>query len=569
MYRSLFSTFLFSILVIILQGQVLPPDDWFHKDSELDNILGISTDRTYNELLKGREGQTVVVAILDSGVDADHEDLNDVMWVNHDEIPGNNKDDDNNGYKDDIHGWNFIGGPDGKNVHHDTYEVTRLYAKYKYKYENADRDKLTRKQRDEYDKFIEYKKVVEKEREKAAKNLSKIEQSEAMLVNAIDALAEAVGDASLNMETIDSLEQLNQPALMIGINVYKEATSAGVEISSIEDMKELLTEELQHAKDYYSNKLEYAYNPDFNPRKIIGDDYSDPNEWQYGNNDVEGPDAAHGTHVAGIVAAERNNGIGINGISKNAVIMSVRTVPDGDERDKDVANAIRYAVDNGASVINMSFGKGQSWNKEIVDEAVKYAAKHDVLLVHAAGNSNQDNDRENNFPNDLFEKSFFLCKGEAKNWLEVGALSYQSDENMIASFSNYGRKGVDVFAPGVAMYSTVPGSEYQQMQGTSMAAPVVAGIAATIRSYFPTLTAEQVKEIIMESTIPITSKVKRPGDNELVEASEISVTGGVVNLYKAIKLAQETKGKSKARKSRKWRQYDEAWEKVQERRDRA
>lgn len=569
MYKSLFPIIL--ALMILTSGVAQSPSqDWFHQDSETDQVYGISSDRTYNEILKGKKGQTVVVAILDSGVDAEHEDLKDVMWINTDEIPGNNKDDDGNGYVDDVHGWNFIGGSDGSNVHHDTYEVTRLYARYKPKYENADREDLSRKEKKEYDQFIEYKKAVEKEREKAEKSLEKIRQSKTMLVNALDALDKALDGNDLNMVNIDSLEGLSDPSLMIGINVYREATKAGEDIESVNQMKEMLNEELKGALDYYSNKLEYAYNPEYNTRTIVGDNYADATEKYYGNNDVEGPDAFHGTHVAGIVAAERNNGVGMNGISENAVIMSVRTVPDGDERDKDVANSIIYAVDNGASIINMSFGKGQSWNKGVVDDAVKYAAKHDVLLVHAAGNSHQNNDESDNFPNDKYEKKgWFFCKGEAENWLEVGALSFKPGEDMIATFSNYGKEGVDVFAPGVAIYSTIPDSEYSNAQGTSMASPVVAGVAATLRAHYPDLTAEQVKDIIMESVIPIDQKVKRPGDGALVEASELSVSGGVVNLYKAVKLAEETKGKAKGKKDRTWRTYDSEWKKIEEKRNRA
>ena len=162
------------------------------------------------------------------------------------------------------------------------------------------------------------------------------------------------------------------------------------------------------------NKLDYAYNPDYDSRKlIVKDNYADSNERFYGNNDVEGPDALHGTHVAGIVGAVVGNEIGSDGIARNVKLMSVRAVPDGDERDKDVANAIRYAVDNGATIINMSFGKGYSWDKKAVDEAVKYAAKHDVLLVHAAGNSGQNNDKTDNFPNDFIGKHGFIFKKNA------------------------------------------------------------------------------------------------------------------------------------------------------------
>jgi subtilisin family serine protease len=272
----------------------------------------------------------------------------------------------------------------------------------------------------------------------------------------------------------------------------------------------------------------------------------DSSEKYYGNNDVDGPDALHGTHVAGIVAASRNNGIGMDGVANNVQIMSVRTVPNGDERDKDVANAIRYAVDNGAKIINMSFGKGYSWDKEVVDKAVKYAEKNDVLLVHAAGNSSQNNDLTDNFPNDGYDrKGFFkfLKKKKADNWLEIGALSYNTNDELAAPFSNYGVDEVDLFAPGMAIYATVPDDQYRNLQGTSMAAPVVAGVAALLRSYFPTLSAEDVIDILMTTTTQIDQEVYIPGDKEnKVPFSTLSKSGGTVNAYKAFLKAMQVKG---------------------------
>ena len=254
--------------------------------------------------------------------------------------------------------------------------------------------------------------------------------------------------------------------------------------------------------------------------------------------------------MAGIIAAVRDNDLGIKGVANNVRIMSVRAVPDGDERDKDVANAIIYAVDNGASIINMSFGKGFSWDKEVVDKAVKYAAKKDVLLVHAAGNSSQNTDEEDNFPNDRYEKRGWFRKKMAKNWLEIGALSWKPGENAVASFSNYAKGNVDLFAPGHQINSTTPDQNYQSLSGTSMAAPVTAGVAAVLRSYFPSLTAEQVKEIMMTTVTPVTQKVKKPGHKDgdaLVEFSSLSKSGGVVNAYLAVKKAMTVKGKKKVK----------------------
>lgn len=306
---------------------------------------------------------------------------------------------------------------------------------------------------------------------------------------------------------------------------------------------------MQGAIDYFAGQAEYNYNPDLEVRSIVGDNYADSYERYYGNNDVKGPDAFHGTHVAGIIGATRGNGIGIDGLADNVKIMGVRAVPDGDERDKDVANSIIYAVDNGASVINMSFGKGYSWDKKAVDKAVKYAQKHDVLLIHAAGNDGQNNDVTNNFPRAEYEKRGLFGPKKAKNWIEVGALSWKDGEDMVARFSNYGKKNVDLFAPGVQIYSTAPDNEYKNASGTSMASPVVAGVAAVIRSYYPRLTAEQVKDVLMSTTVMTKdAKVKTPGTGELVPFSELCVSGGVVNAYEAAKKAATVKGKKKLKK---------------------
>ncbi|MCB0642163.1 MAG: S8 family serine peptidase, partial [Phaeodactylibacter sp.] len=354
-------------------------------------------------------------------------------------------------------------------------------------------------------------------------------------------LKKAIGKDDFTQEDLSNFEapdeQTEQSVAMLS-NIM-------MQLGTLEEVEE----QLQGGIDYFANGLEYHHNPNYNSRTIVGDDYSDSYEKGYGNNDVKGPDAFHGTHVAGIIAAARGNNLGMKGVANNVQIMSVRAVPDGDERDKDVANAIIYAVDNGASIINMSFGKGYSWDKEAVDKAVKYAMKNDVLLVHAAGNSSQNNDSSDNFPNDGFDKKGLFGPKNAKNWLEVGALSWKKGENTPASFSNYGKENVDVFAPGVDIYSTTPDQGYGNASGTSMASPVTAGVAAVLRSYFPELTAEQVKEVIMESAVPMDYKVKKPGEKELVPFSDLSVSGGVVNVYDAVEMAQTVKGKKKVKKS--------------------
>lgn len=527
---------LFAFTSLFSQNQA--PENWFNLDPSTDGVQGVSTEKMYKELLVDKKGQPVIVAVIDSGVDPDHEDLKDVMWVNKDEIPNNNIDDDNNGYVDDIHGWNFIGGPDGKNVAQDTYEATRLYKFYQEKFGEVENpDKLSKKERKEYEEFQKIKKDLEEKRAELEGNVAFYSN----LKEQLGKLKEAMGKEDFTVEELEAFEP-EDPAMQQTVQMLANVLK---QLGSLEEAEK----QLDAGIEYFSNGLNYGHNPDFNPRTIVGDDYSDSYEKGYGNNDVEGPDASHGTHVAGIIAASRGNQVGMDGVANNVQIMSVRAVPDGDERDKDVANAIIYAVDNGATVINMSFGKGYSWDKEAVDKAVKYAMKKDVLLVHAAGNSSQDNDSSDNFPNDAFEKSGLFGPKEAKNWLEVGALSWKGAEDAPATFSNYGEEQVDVFAPGVDIYSTIPNQEYANFSGTSMASPVTAGVAAVLRSYFPELTAEQVKEILMASVVPLDGKVKKPGSKELVPFEELSVTGGVINAYKAVELASKTKGKKKVKKS--------------------
>ncbi|MFN7116972.1 MAG: S8 family peptidase [Saprospiraceae bacterium] len=527
------------LLVIALVGSVLfnvyaqegPPKNWFNLDMTQDSVPGISTERTYQNLLKGKKGRTVIVAVIDSGVDYEHEDLKEVMWVNADEIPNNGVDDDKNGYVDDIHGWNFLGGKNGENVHHDTYEVTRLYKALKAKYEGKNPSSLSGDEKKEYDKYLEYKKVIE---EKIADAKPKAENFGATL-EAINALEKAINKDTITLADLKKFKSKDR--LLTAVTEYMRGfLEEGASFSEIKDQ----IEELYH---YYNDQIAYSYNLDYNPRNIVGDNYADVNERYYGNNDVRGPDSEHGTHVAGIIAAKRGNGIGMDGVADNVRIMSIRTVPDGDERDKDVANAIYYAVDNGASVINMSFGKGASPEKEAVDKAIKYALKNDVLIVHAAGNDGKENDFTNNFPNDKFSKKGLFGPKYAENWLEVGASNWEGGESATASFSNYSKDLVDVFAPGTEIYSTVPGSKYKNLQGTSMASPVVAGVAAVLRSYNPKLTARQVKDIIMQSVTPVKEKVYKPGTDELVPFSQLAVTGGYINMYKAVEIATRTKGK--------------------------
>ncbi|MFK7931996.1 MAG: S8 family peptidase [Saprospiraceae bacterium] len=515
------------------------PENWFNLDEGTSSVPGVSTEKTYQELLKNKKSETIIVAVLDSGVDPDHEDLKSVMWVNRGEIPNNNIDDDKNGYVDDIHGWNFIGGKDGKNVDHDNLEATRLLRKFQQQFGDKPKTAIGKSDMADYELFKKLDKEVNEKLEEMSGNAALY----GGLLNAMSTLEKEVGKEDITVEDLEKLES-DDPLVSRAAIVTQNLLQQGTDFKSIK-------KDLTEAYDYFYSQANYYYNTEYDPRNIVGDNYANPNDRNYGNNDVQGPDASHGTHVAGIIAAERTNDLGVKGVADNVEIMSVRCVPDGDERDKDVANAIRYAVDNGASIINMSFGKGYAWDKGAVDAAVKYARKNDVLLVHAAGNSSENNDLGGNFPNDNYEKSGWFKPKKAKNWIEVGAASWKGGEELPARFSNYGKENVDIFAPGVDILSTTPDQSYDTFGGTSMASPVIAGVAAILRSYYPDLSAEQVKDIITTTATPRNIQVKLPGSDELVSFRDLSVTGGTVNAYNAVKAASKVKGKKKRKKGAK------------------
>ncbi|MDN5204502.1 S8 family peptidase [Fulvivirgaceae bacterium BMA10] len=503
------------------------PKNWHHLDPEKDQYPGISTERAYKELLKNKPSKSVVVAVIDSGIDIDHEDLKDVVWINEDEIAGNGVDDDKNGYIDDVHGWNFIGGKNG-NVEFDTYELTREYARLSKKYQNlSDSEKAK-------DKEYEYFQKIEKE------YTSTVERMRNQF-NGFKGYFENYSLSKKLMEAYIMTEKLDVASLK-SVDSPDERVMAAKQLMLYALENGLDDKQFEEGFDYFNTALDYGYNLDFNPRDIIGDNYEDLSQRVYGNNDVKGDFAFHGTHVAGIIAAKRNNGLGMEGVANDVKIMVVRAVPNGDERDKDVANAIIYAVDNGAKVINMSFGKSFSPNKELVDKAVKYAEKKGVLLVHAAGNSSKDVDVKDNFPNRTYSNNGV----KANNWLEVGAVSWEGAENIVAKFSNYGKKSVDIFAPGVDIFSTAPDQDYQNASGTSMAAPVTSGVAALLLSYFPHLSTTQVKDIIIKSSINYKNlKVYKPGSEELVKFGDLSINGSVINVYEAVKMAQRIKAPKK------------------------
>jgi subtilisin family serine protease len=507
------------------------PDNWFNLDPTNDKVNGVSTERTYKELLKDKKSTTVIVGVLDSGVDYTHEDLKDVMWTNPGEIPGNGIDDDKNGYIDDIHGWNFIGGKDGQNVEKDNLEAVRIYRAYKPKYEGkTEKDLSTKQEKKELELYNTVKADYEKQKQENEMSVNQYK----FILDGYDVVMKALkeqGIEKLDAASLKKYEPKDQAGKQAKFYIAQMLNNY-----SAEALPEIM-EEISGAVEHFESMVKYSLNPDYDPRSIVGDDYNNSTEHIYGNADCKGPFSFHGTHVAGIIAASRGNGIGMDGIANDVKILSVRCVPNGDERDKDVANAIRYAVDNGAKILNMSFGKKYSWDKKVVDDAVKYAQSKGVLLIHAAGNDSKDIDVETHYPCKKFENS----KKSATNFIDIGALSWLPDEKVAAPFSNYGKKTVDLFSPGVDIYSTAPESKYKDASGTSMAAPVVAGVAAVLKSYYPELTPEQIKKILVKSSRVDykEKKVIKPGTkDELIEFDELSKTGAIVNLYEAVKMAQ-------------------------------
>jgi hypothetical protein len=448
------------------------------------------------------------------------------MWVNDQEaqgLPG--FDDDHNGYVDDINGWNFLGGLDAEgralHVNEERLESTRELVRLKKL--KASGQTLSASNQVYYDKLDN---EVTGDR-----NVARIQ---------IHYTQSTIG-------RLQELFQILEPKLKINFEklTLEQVESFKATTDSEQEAKETLiiefnssfaksVERMQIRLKSLQISLDTLLNENFDPRaKIIKDNPDDFSNGFYGNNDVTGPDALHGTHVAGIIVANRNNGVGIKGVSAFAKVMAIRAVPYGDEYDKDIYFAVKYAVDNGAKIINMSFGKRYSPHKSKLDEIFKYAASRDVLLVHAAGNYAHNNDKKDNYPNRYLASPH--NSGELKNWIEVGASTRYSTSAIIANFSNFGKNSVDIFAPGFEINSTSPNNTYTVLSGTSMAAPVVCGVLSVLKSQAINLSAEELRQMILKSGRDKSSmQVPKPGMGELVRFGDLSRTGSIVDNYKAL-----------------------------------
>ncbi len=496
---------------------------WGHADLLTDTIPGMSVDKAYSDIIGKKKGVKVIVAVLDSGIDLTHEDLDGVIWVNDGEKPGNGRDDDGNGYVDDVHGYNFLG-----ESYYEQQEFARILRLGLE--DEATRARAKEKLEKEFKKASDSKRMV-------VSNRDQTQQIQGIVKEADVAIKKHLGKETYTKEEVAAIKT-SDPSLSRSVSIIQQMYSYGETMPEVFALIQADIDQFQEGVHYFSERLDYHLNVNFEGRTVVGDNPYDISDADYGNGNPMNRDGeeSHGTHVAGIIAAERNNGIGINGVANNVAIMSIRAVPNGDEYDKDIALGIRYAVDNGAKIINASFGKSFSPNAEWVYDAIKYAAENDVLIVHAAGNDgeNLDDPKNTNFPKDHING-----KEYTDNVITVGALNNTYGPEMIASFSNYGVENVDVFAPGGAIYSAMPANDYEFQDGTSMAAPAVSGVAALIRSYFPKLSASEVKQILLDSGLSSKSKVMLSGDSLNTKSFDaISTSGKMVNAYNALIMAK-------------------------------
>ncbi|MBE7176887.1 MAG: S8 family serine peptidase [Mucilaginibacter polytrichastri] len=513
------------------------PKNWHTLDLATDGYYGISLQKAY-DAIKKKKTKTVLVAVIDSGADTVQTDLKDMLWINKKEIAGNGKDDDGNGYVDDIHGWNFLGGPGGTVDNKETTEEVREYNRLKPVYEGQ--TNTTAKDKKEFAYWQQVKATYDSTIAKSGREIQQIGPQVQFIKGSNAYLRRKMNLNDSATYTVKELQAIKDTSN----DTLKYARQIWIQILGGEGPDKTDKSFIKGIDDYIQ-KLQADLQPNLNARKeIVGDDPNDLKTKGYGNNLVKFDDASHGTGVAGLIGAKRGNNYGIDGVAADVQIMPIKAVPDGDEYDKDVANAIRYAVDNGAQIVNMSFGKKLSPQKAYVDAAFKYAHDNGVLLVQAAGNDNQNMDKKPQFPNDTFADGSVT---DLDNVIAVGASGPKKDEHLAGSFSNYGKTKVDVFAPGVKVTSIDLNAEFNTADGTSFASPVTAGVAALVLSYYPKLSAAQLKQVILQSAEPVKGlMVFKPGSKtDKVDFTTLSKTGGIVNAARALEIAKNMKGDRK------------------------
>ncbi len=487
---------------------------WHLSDWKQDSLPGISLEKAYAWLdthKSGHTGEEVVVAVLDTKLDIRHEAIRDNLWTNPGEIPGNGLDDDGNGYTDDVHGWNFLGNSAGEDVLYQLSETARAARLL----EQIDTAAL---RLSDPKRLATLQKYAAAYREDAAFFRENYRALDSILSREEAALRDlaALGDNA----ALQDGEALRNGAANQNEAVLRESRA------------------LRDQRKAIAIQKQFFYNPDYQERAITGDRPDDLYDRRYGNPVISGrAPMEHALGVAGVLAARPNNRLGVAGVSEKIRIMPVVMVAEGDEHDKDVALAIRYAVDNGAKIINMSWGKRQSLYPGWVQDAIRYASQRDVLLVHSAGNTADDLDAVDYYPLDYTPDGEFT-----ESFLSVGALSPRKGPALVASFSNYGQRNVDLFAPGNFIFTPHTGNGYAYKQGTSYAAPLVAGVAALVWSHYPDFTAAEIKDILMASATRVDGEVYLPRKTRSASPQRVPFTrlcksGGILNAFAALQLA--------------------------------
>ena len=517
------------------------PKFWHHEDYGSTNIPGISLDKSIRSVNHLSSKKQIIVAVIDTQIDALHEDLNTSIWTNKKEIPNNGTDDDKNGFTDDIHGWNFLGNKSGGYTVWANFEYIRILRDYGPIFKNKSKEEIPVKDKFKYEQYL---KAIENDKKfsKYFNNYIKsLKYDISLYQKTKDTLRHFFPKENYTYKQLDSLYRKHK----INDKTYRERRD-----SNDQDLGALLDSyltsldiglnsyaKLTSALKQQDSTLNKSCSLSFNERKNIDCETSNKG---YGNNktqvEIKGIPifSNHSTEVSSIIAAKRENNLGIKGFSDNIKIMPLPVCPSGDEHDRDIALAVKYAVDNGAKVINMSFGKDLSMYPELISEALQYAEKHNVLIVHAAGNNGINIDNSTFYPNDY--NKIEICN----NFITVGSINKNYGEKMVSSFSNYGKVNVDLFAPGEDIYTAIPDNQYGFDSGTSLAAPMVSGTAALIWLYYPKLNVQQVKQIILESGTPYDLEVIVPGTKDKkVKFSELSKTGKVLNVYNAMQMAKE------------------------------
>ncbi len=526
---------------------------WHHKDFNLDNIPGISLEKWYKSNNKKSKNNEVIVAVVDTQVDIDHEDLRDNIWVNTKEIPNNNIDDDKNGYVDDINGWNFIGYKKSNySIKWMNHENVRILRQYKTLFSLNDENQLKDKDKFMFNQYKSSKKDLKYDIKDQKEWIFVYEQLLKRYESTFRYIDSIFPKKSYSIKKLDSIIKLKGIGEKYLWKIFEE--NLNDEEAKLKTFKYCLEsnfldkDKVLKLKNETDSILDRNFNVNYQDRKELGDNENNFEERNYGNSNVGGKQNDyklhfnHGTEVASVVSSKRYNSLGLNGISNDIKIMPITTSSSGDEHDKDIANAIYYAVDNGAKVINMSFWKDYSLNQEVVTKAILYAEKNNVLIVHISGNKSQDIDKFYNYPNDY---SYELGENVADNFINVGSTNKTLGDNFVSRFSNYGKNNVDIFAPGANISVAFKNNQYGKDSGTSLAAPMVSGTVALIWLYYPKLTASQVKQIIMQSGTSHDIEVIVPGTKDKkVKFSELSKSGKVLNVYNAMLLAEKvSKGK--------------------------